>query len=151
MLLAAIILLVVFFHRQRRTFKGDYSTKKQVLANGFGKASDLSSCPSLPQSLTYPEDLNYPEDEKKPELYGGPSFLGESIPEFHNHPSNSMKTYSPAEDNKRLRYNEQSYRDGFGSELEVSVDMVPQKDGSVISKEEWYVWKENEGGKIFCI
>ncbi|XP_017348729.1 nectin cell adhesion molecule 1a isoform X1 [Ictalurus punctatus] len=137
-LLAAIVLLVVFFHRQRRKFKGDYSTKKQVLANGFGKASDLSSCPSLPQSLTYPEDLNYPEDEKKPELYGGPSFLGESVQEFHNHPPNRMESYSPVEDN-RLRYNEQSYREGYGSEVEVSVDMVPQKDGSVISKEEWYV------------
>ncbi|TSQ12721.1 V-set and immunoglobulin domain-containing protein 10-like 2 [Bagarius yarrelli] len=136
-LLVAIILLVVFFHRQRRTFKGDYSTKKQVLANGFGKASDLSSCPSLPQSLTYPEDLNYPEDEKKPELYGGSSFLDERVQEFHNHPPNNIKPYSPAEDSKRLRYNEQNYRDGFGSELEVSVDMVPQKDGSVISKEEW--------------
>ncbi|KAM9450924.1 nectin 1a isoform 2-T2 [Clarias gariepinus] len=135
-LLAAIILLVVFFHRQRRTFKGDYSTKKQVLANGFGKASDLSSCPSLPQSLTYPEDLNYPEDEKKPEIYGGPSFLGEHVPEFHNHPPNRMQSYSPVEDNKRLRYNEQGYRDGYGSEVEVSVDMVPQMDGSVISKEE---------------
>lgn len=59
-----------------------------------------------------------------------------------------MKTYSPVEDNRKLRYNEQSYRDGYGSEVEVSVDMVPQKDGSVISKEEWYVWKENKE-KIF--
>ncbi|XP_036444926.1 nectin-1-like [Colossoma macropomum] len=130
-LLAAITLLAVFFHRQRRTFKGDYSTKKQVLGNGFGKAGSLPPCPSFPQSLTYPEDSN---DEKKPEVYGG-----ESVQEFHGYPDNRMKAYSTVEDSQRCRYDEQSYLYDYGSEVEISVDMVPQMDGSVISKEEWYV------------
>uniref|UniRef100_A0A8B9KAW5 Nectin cell adhesion molecule 1a n=1 Tax=Astyanax mexicanus TaxID=7994 RepID=A0A8B9KAW5_ASTMX len=130
-LLAAVTLLAVFFHRQRRTFKGDYSTKKQVLGNGLGKAGGLAPCPSLPHSLSYPDDSS---DEKKPELYGA-----EHIQEFHDYPDSRVKSYSTVEDSTRYRYDEPSYLYDCGSEVEISVDMVPQMDGSVISKEEWYV------------
>lgn len=130
-LLAAATLLAVFFHRQRHTFKGDYSTKKQDLGNGFSKAGSLPPCPSLPQILTYPEDSH---NEKKSEMYGG-----EGVQEFHGYSDNGMTAYSTLEDSKRCRYVEQSYIYDYGSEVEISVDMVSQMDGSVISKEEWYV------------
>ncbi|XP_076836247.1 nectin 1a isoform X1 [Brachyhypopomus gauderio] len=132
-LLAALTLLAVFINHQRRTFKGDYNTKKQVLGNGFSKAGSLQSLPSLPQSLSYPLG-----DEKKSEPHGGLR-LDERIQEFHMYPEHGMKAYSSVVENKAFRYGERSYLYNYGAEMEISVDMVPQMDGSVISKEEWYV------------
>ncbi|XP_062868058.1 nectin cell adhesion molecule 1a [Trichomycterus rosablanca] len=127
-LLAAIILLAFFFLRQRRTFKGDYSTRKKDFGNGFGQSGSLSSGPSLPQSPSSPDD-----EEKKPDLHADHGFFNESLHEFYNYPGSRMMN-----DRSRFRYGE-CYANDSGTEMEVSVDMVPQKDGSIISKEEWYV------------
>lgn len=137
-LLAAITLLVVFFYRRRCTFKGNYSTKKQILGNGYSKAGSVPPLPSLPHSLTFSEES---DEEKKLEFYRGSSILGGCTQEFHNCHDSRMKTYCAGliEDHERYECNEQTYFYEYGSEVEVSVDMVPQMDGSVISKEEWYV------------
>ncbi|TRY99617.1 hypothetical protein DNTS_004816 [Danionella cerebrum] len=129
-LLAAITLLVVFLYRRRSMFKGDYSTKKQILGNGYSKAGSVPAHPSLPHSLTFSDDS---DEEKKLELSRGSSVLGGSVPEFH---TCQMKAYHTGlfEDHESCRFNDHIYE--FGSEVEVSVDMVPQMDGSVISKEE---------------
>lgn len=113
-------------------FKGDYSTKKQILGNGYSKAGSPQPHASLPQSLTFSED-----EEKKLDLYKGSSILGE----FHNCRDSRMKTFHTglSQDSVTCGCNEQTYIYEYGSEMEVSVDMVPQMDGSVISKEEWYV------------
>uniref|UniRef100_A0AAY5EET5 Nectin cell adhesion molecule 1a n=1 Tax=Electrophorus electricus TaxID=8005 RepID=A0AAY5EET5_ELEEL len=132
-MLAAVTLLAVFFNHHRHTFKGDYNTRKQVLGNGFSKAASLPSFPSLLQSLIY-----HLGDEKKSELYGN-VWLDEHIQEFHMYPESRMKAYSTVEENKAFRYDEQSYLYNCGAEMEISVDMVPQMDGSILSKEEWYV------------
>ncbi|XP_051734668.1 nectin cell adhesion molecule 1a isoform X1 [Ctenopharyngodon idella] len=137
-LLAAITLLIVFFYRRRRTFKGDYSTKKQILGNGYSKAGNVPPHSSLPHSLTFSEES---DEEKKLKLYRGSSVLGGSAQEFHNCHDSRMKAYCTGliEDHEKCRCNEQTYFYEYESEVEVSVDMVPQMDGSVISKEEWYV------------
>lgn len=137
-LLAAITLLIVFLYRRRCMFKGDYNTKKQILGNGYSKAGSLQPHASLPQSLTFSEDS---DEEKKLGLYRGSSILGESAHEFHNYPDSRMKTFHTglSQDSVTCGCNEQTYIYEYGSEMEVSVDMVPQMDGSVISKEEWYV------------
>ncbi|XP_052392493.1 nectin-1-like isoform X1 [Carassius gibelio] len=136
-LLAAITLLVVFFYRRRCMFKGDYSTKKQILGNGYSVAGSAPSHPSLPHSLTFSEDS---DEEKKLEIYRGSNTLGRTVQEFHCHDSR-MKAYHAGliEDHERFERSEQTYIYDYGSEVEVSVDMIPQMDGSVISKEEWYV------------
>ncbi|KAI7795974.1 nectin cell adhesion molecule 1a isoform X1 [Triplophysa rosa] len=137
-LLAAITLLIVFLYRRRCMFKGDYSTKKQILGNGYSKAGSLQPHASLPHSLTFSEDS---DEEKKLGLYRGSSILGGSAHEFHNYRDSRMKTFHTglSQDNVTCGCNEQTYVYEYGSEVEVSVDMVPQMDGSVISKEEWYV------------
>lgn len=137
-LLAAIMLLIVFFYRRRRKFKGDYSTKKQILGNGYSKAGKVPPHSSLPHTLTFSEES---DEEKKLKLYRGSSVLGGSTQEFHNCHDSRMKAYCTGliEDHERCRCNEQTYFYEYESEVEVSVDMVPQMDGSVISKEEWYV------------
>ncbi|XP_050949730.1 nectin cell adhesion molecule 1a isoform X1 [Labeo rohita] len=137
-LLAAITLLVVFFYRRRSMFKGDYSTKKQILGNGYSKPGSVPSHPSVPHSLTFSEDS---DEEKKLELYRSSNTLGRSIQEFHNCHDSRMKAYHTGliEDHERCGHSEQTYIYDYGSEVEVSVDMIPQMDGSVISKEEWYV------------
>ncbi|XP_051956470.1 nectin-1-like isoform X1 [Xyrauchen texanus] len=135
-LLAAITLLVVFVYRRRCRFKGDYSTKKQILGNGYDMAGSLPQHPS--QSMTFSEDSD--EEMKKLEFYRGSSLLGGSIQEFHNSQDSRMAYHTElTEEHERCGYNEQTYIYDYGSEVEVSVDMVPQMDGSVISKEEWYV------------
>lgn len=133
-LLTAITLLIVFLYRRRCMFKGDYSTKKQILGNGYSKAGSPQPNISLPQSLTLSEDS---DEEKKLDLYRGSSMLGE----FHNCRDGRMKTFHAglSQDSVTCGCSEQTYIYEYGSEVEVSVDMVPQMDGSVISKEEWYV------------
>ncbi|XP_073680828.1 nectin 1a isoform X1 [Garra rufa] len=137
-LLAAITLLVVFFYRRRSMFKGDYSTKKQILGNGYSKAGSVPSHPSIPHSMTFSEDS---DEEKKLGLYRGSSILGRSVQEFHNCHDGRIQAYHTGliEDHERCGHSEQTYIYDYGSEVEVSVDMIPQMDGSVISKEEWYV------------
>ncbi|XP_005161186.2 nectin 1a isoform X1 [Danio rerio] len=137
-LLAAVTLLVVFLYRRRCMFKGDYSTKKQILGNGYSKAGNVPSHPSLPHSLTFSDDS---DEEKKLELYRGSSILGGSVQEFHTCHDSRIKAYRTGliEEHERCAFNEQTYIYEYGSEVEVSVDMIPQMDGSVISKEEWYV------------
>lgn len=119
-------------------FKGDYSTKKQILGNGYSKAGSVPSHPSLPHSLTFSDDS---DEEKKLELYRSSSILGGSVQEFHTCRDSRMKAYRTGliEEHERCAFNEQTYIYEYGSEVEVSVDMIPQMDGSVISKEEWYV------------
>ncbi len=119
-------------------FKGNYSTKKQILGNGYSKAGNVPSHPTLPHSLTFSEDS---DEEKKLEIYRGSSILGRSVQEFHNCHDTRMKAYHMGliEDHERCGHSEQTYIYDYGSEVEVSVDMIPQMDGSVISKEEWYV------------
>ncbi|XP_051533450.1 nectin cell adhesion molecule 1a isoform X1 [Myxocyprinus asiaticus] len=136
-LLAAITLLVVFVYRRRCMFKGDYSTKKQILGNGYSNAGSLPQHPS--QSLTFSDDSD--EEMKKLELYRGSSILGVNVQEFHSCHDRRIKAYHTGvfEEHERYGCNEQTYIYDYGSEVEVSVDMVPQTDGSVISKEEWYV------------
>ncbi|XP_018941493.2 nectin cell adhesion molecule 1a [Cyprinus carpio] len=137
-LLAAITLLVVFLYRRRCMFKGDYSTKKQILGNVYSKAGSVPSHPSLPNSLTFSEDS---DEEKKLEIFRGCSILGRSIQEIHNCQDSRIKAFHMGliEDHERCGHSEQTYIYDYGSEVEVSVDMIPQMDGSVISKEEWYV------------
>ncbi len=137
-LLAAITLLVVFLYRRRGMFKGDYSTNNQIIGNGYSKAGNVPSHPSLPHSRTFSEDS---DEEKKLDIYRGSSLLGRSVQEFHNCHDTGMKAYHMGliEDHERCGHSEQTYIYDYGSEVEVSVDMIPQMDGSVISKKEWYV------------
>nr|XP_055035647.1 nectin cell adhesion molecule 1a isoform X1 [Misgurnus anguillicaudatus] len=125
-LMLAITLLIVFFNRRRSTFKGNYSAKKQILANGYNKSGSPEPQATIPQSLTFSDDS---------------SILGGSVQDFQSCHDSRIKTYHAGliEDSLRNRCNEQTCFYDYGSDVEVSVDMVPQIDGSVISKEEWYV------------
>ncbi|XP_075460256.1 nectin-1 isoform X2 [Ascaphus truei] len=139
LVLTVAIILFVVLRRRHHTFKGDYSTKKHVYGNGYSKAG-VAQHPPMAQSLQYPEDS---DDEKKV----GP--LGSSYEEEEEGPDGrklgpkyddeSKRPYFTVEEGERRGYGEDRTL-GFQYEPEDLPDnLVPQNDGSFISKKEWYV------------
>ncbi|KAG5283890.1 hypothetical protein AALO_G00020700 [Alosa alosa] len=136
LLVVALTLLGVLFHRRQRTFKGDYSTKKHVLGSSYRKGGSLQPYPPIPQVLICPDDF---DDEKKAEMYGSPISLTENIHHCQDNTQQMNRSFSVESEVEACGYGEQCFAFYDETELEMSVDMVPQTDGSVISKEEWYV------------
>lgn len=136
LLVVAVTLLGVLFHRRQRTFKGDYSTKKHVLGSSYRKGGSLQPYPPIPQVLICPDDF---DEEKKAEMYGSPISLTENIHDRQDTDEQMNRSFSVESEVEGCGYGEQCFAFYDETELEMSVDMVPQMDGSVISKEEWYV------------
>ncbi|XP_061916290.1 nectin cell adhesion molecule 1b isoform X2 [Entelurus aequoreus] len=113
----AAMVLWVLVRRRQRTFKGDYSTKMQVLGNG--KAPP-------PGGLHYPEDEE-DEEDKKPSQTAGDEGEGEEL----------KRPYFTVDEGGD--YDQRTLAFQYDPRQEVSDDMISQTDGSVISKKEWYV------------
>ncbi|KAM8927542.1 nectin-1 isoform 2-T2 [Pelodytes ibericus] len=140
LVLAVSIFLFVVLRRRHHTFKGDYSTKKHVYGNGYSKAG-VAQHPPMAQSLQYPEDS---DDEKKPGPVGSSSYEEEEEEEDGRklgpkYDDESKRPYFTVEEGDRRGYGEDRTL-GFQYEPEDLPDnLVPQNDGSFISKKEWYV------------
>ncbi|XP_061734513.1 nectin-1-like isoform X3 [Nerophis ophidion] len=113
----AAMALWVLVRRRQRTFKGDYSTKMQVLGNG--KAPP-------PGGMHYTEDEE-DEDDKKPSQTAGDEGEGEEL----------KRPYFTVDEGGD--YDQRTLVFQYDPRQEVSDDMISQTDGSVISKKEWYV------------
>ncbi|XP_030637613.1 nectin 1a [Chanos chanos] len=137
-LVAAITLLVVFYYHRQHTFKGNYSTKKPIPGNSYSKNSSLNPQIPVTQILTAcPENV---DDEETTERYGGLSGLTQSGQDFHSQTDSLEKVvYGTGDEKQNWMYGESNYIFEGCSEVEVSVDIVSQTDGCIISREEWYV------------
>ncbi|XP_063799581.1 nectin-1 isoform X2 [Pseudophryne corroboree] len=142
LVLAVSVILFVLLRRRHQTFKGDYNTKKHVYGNGYSKAG-VAQHPPMAQSLQYPEDS---DDEKKPGPVGSSSYEEEEDEEGIDgrklgpkYDDESKRPYFTVEEGDRCGYSEDRTL-GFQYEPEELPDsLVPQNDGSFISKKEWYV------------
>ncbi|KAM4650863.1 nectin-1 isoform 1-T1 [Discoglossus pictus] len=142
LLLIVSVILFVVLRRRHHTFKGDYNTKKHVYGNGYSKAG-VAQHPPMAQSLQYPEDS---DDEKKPGPIGSSSYEEEEDEEGlegrklgPKYDDESKRPYFTVEEGERRGYIEDRTL-GFQYEPEDLPDnLVPQNDGSFISKKEWYV------------
>ncbi|KAG8434615.1 hypothetical protein GDO86_012833 [Hymenochirus boettgeri] len=142
LVVAVSVLLFVVLRKRHQTFKGDYNTKKHVYGNGYSKAG-VAQHPPMAQSLQYPEDS---DDEKKPGPMGSSSYEEEDDEENLDghklgpkYDDESKRPYFTVEEGERRCYSEDRTL-GFQYEPEDLPDsMVPQNDGSFISKKEWYV------------
>ncbi|XP_053545796.1 nectin-1 [Bombina bombina] len=138
-IVSVIIFLLV--RRRHHTFKGDYNTKKHVYGNGYSKAG-VAQHPPMAQSLQYPEDS---DDEKKPGPIGSSSYEEEDDEGLEGrklgpkYDDESKRPYFTVEEGDRRGYGEDRTL-GYQYEPEDLPDnLVPQNDGSFISKKEWYV------------
>uniref|UniRef100_A0A4W5KH98 Nectin cell adhesion molecule 1 n=1 Tax=Hucho hucho TaxID=62062 RepID=A0A4W5KH98_9TELE len=136
LLAAAATLLFVFLRRRQRTFKGDYSTKKQVFGNGYSKAGGLPSHPPIPKNLQYPDDS---DDEKKPAQIAVTGGFEASERDFDGDAEDLKRPYFTVDEGESQDYDERTLAFQYDPETEIADDMVSQTDGSVISKKEWYV------------
>ncbi|KAM4704120.1 nectin-1 isoform 3-T3 [Rhinophrynus dorsalis] len=142
LVLAISVILFVVLRKRHHTFKGDYNTKKHVYGNGYSKAG-VAQHPPMAQSLQYPEDS---DDEKKPGPIGSNSYEEEEDEEGldghklgSKYDDESKRPYFTVEEGERRSYSENRTL-GFQYEPEDMPDsLVPQNDGSFISKKEWYV------------
>lgn len=136
LLAAAATLLFVFLRRRQRTFKGDYSTKKQVFGNGYSKAGGLPAHPPIPNNLQYPDDS---DDEKKPAQIAVTGGFEASERDFDGDAEDLKRPYFTVDEGESRDYDERTLAFQYDPESEIADDMVSQTDGSVISKKEWYV------------
>ncbi|XP_069802563.1 nectin-1 isoform X1 [Dendropsophus ebraccatus] len=142
LVLAVSVILFVLLRKRHHTFKGDYNTKKHVYGNGYSKAG-VAQHPPMAQSLQYPEDS---DDEKKPGPVGSISYEEEEDDDgidgrklSTKYDDESKRPYFTVEEGDRCGYGEDRTL-GFQYEPEDLPDsLVPQNDGSFISKKEWYV------------
>ncbi|XP_018083272.1 nectin-1 isoform X2 [Xenopus laevis] len=141
LVLAVSVLIFVVLRKRHQTFKGDYNTKKHVYGNGYSKAG-VAQHPPMAQSLQYPEDS---DDEKKPGPVGSSIYEEEDDEGLDRHKlaqkfdDESKRPYFTVEEGERRCYNEDRTL-GFQYEPDDMPDnLVPQNDGSFISKKEWYV------------
>lgn len=135
-LLIAITAVIVFLvvRRNQRTFKGNYSTKKHAFGNGYSKAG-LPPNPPITQNLQYPEDS---DDEKKPHplniSYDDDSKMS------HGFEVESKTPYYTVDEGESRDYDHRTLSFQYDPEgPDMTDDMVPQNDGSIVSKKEWYV------------
>ncbi|XP_038842363.1 nectin-1-like, partial [Salvelinus namaycush] len=136
LLAAAATLLFVFLRRRQRTFKGDYSTKKQVFGNGYSKAGGLPAHPPIPNNLQYPDDS---DDEKKPAQIAVTGGFEASERDFDGDAEDLKRPYFTVDEGESQDYDERTLAFQYNPGTEIADDMVSQTDGSVISKKEWYV------------
>uniref|UniRef100_A0AAZ3PQ19 Ig-like domain-containing protein n=1 Tax=Oncorhynchus tshawytscha TaxID=74940 RepID=A0AAZ3PQ19_ONCTS len=136
LLAAAATLLFVFLRRRQRTFKGDYSTKKQVFGNGYSKAGGLPAHPPIPNNLQYPDDS---DDEKKPAQIAVTGGFEASERDFDRDAEDLKRPYFTVDEGESQDYDERTLAFQYNPGPDVADDMVSQTDGSVISKKEWYV------------
>ncbi|CAH2319504.1 nectin-1 isoform X2 [Pelobates cultripes] len=140
LVLAVSIFLFVVLRRRHHTFKGDYSTKKHVYGNGYSKPG-MAQHPPMAQSLQYPEDS---DDEKKPGPVGSSSYEEDEDEEDGRklgpkYDDESKRPYFTVEEGERRGYGEDRTLPFQYEPEDMPDSLVPQNDGSFISKKEWYV------------
>uniref|UniRef100_A0A8C5MUJ4 Nectin cell adhesion molecule 1 n=1 Tax=Leptobrachium leishanense TaxID=445787 RepID=A0A8C5MUJ4_9ANUR len=133
------VILFVVLRRRHHTFKGDYNTKKHVYGNGYSKPG-MAQHPPMAQSLQYPEDS---EDEKKPGPVGSISYDDEDEEDGRKlgskYEDDSKRPYFTVEEGERRGYVEDRTLPFQYEPEDLPDNLVPQNDGSFISKKEWYV------------
>lgn len=136
LVILAGVLIFVFLRRRRRTFKGDYNTKKHVFGNGYSKAGGLPAHTPIPKNLQYPDDS---DDEKKPAQIGNTGGFEASERNFDADSEDMKRPYFTVDEGESRDYEERTLAFQYDPEPEIADDMISQTDGSVISKKEWYV------------